>query len=117
MTPTSNSTSLLGFEEGMAASVTDMWAHENVGTFKDSDFAPMLKEHGSGLFKVSSLARTQTSQVDAVALPVEGGEEDDYNLEISVESPDYSESFVQIERDGEIVGTVPVGDDGKASLD
>lgn len=107
--------SLLGFEEGMEASVTDMWTHENMGSFKDSGFAPMLKEHGSGLYKVASLARTQASQVTAAAVPAEGGEEDDYNLEISVESPEYSESFVQIERDGEIVGAVAVGDDGKAS--
>ena len=105
----------LGFAAGQPCRVKEMWKGEDMGTFKDAGFAPMLRSHASGLYRVSAVERTGGASV-AVEAPsgkLTAGEP--FEVKITVSDGPSEGAYVQLLCDGEIIGTLPVGDDGVAS--
>lgn len=102
---------LLGFEKGMGGEITDMWTGENLGKYKDADFSAYLKEHGSGLYKISPVNRSVGS---SVSMSIENKNEEDgsFDLKVKVDSPDFAGSYIQLMKDGTVVGAYPVDEDG-----
>ncbi|MGQ8335332.1 NPCBM/NEW2 domain-containing protein [Sunxiuqinia sp. A32] len=45
----------LGFSS--ACTIRDLWKKKDVGTFSDSEFAPMIKYHGAGLFRITPISK------------------------------------------------------------
>ncbi len=43
---------LLGFDKGQQVEIIDMWSGDNLGTYTDSNFAPLIRQHASGLYKI-----------------------------------------------------------------
>ncbi|MCM1313554.1 MAG: NPCBM/NEW2 domain-containing protein [Bacteroides sp.] len=43
----------LGFETGYACKITDMWTGKELGTYQNSEFAPLLRSHASGLYRIT----------------------------------------------------------------
>jgi hypothetical protein len=43
----------LGYDANQQVTITDMWSGENLGTYSGSQFAPSLKAHASGLYRIS----------------------------------------------------------------
>lgn len=58
----------LGFAADQPCRVKEMWKGKDVGTFKNAEFAPILRSHASGLYRVSAVERTEGASV-AVEVP------------------------------------------------
>lgn len=107
---------LLGLAEGQKAVVTDLWTGEEEGTFSDAEFAPLLKEHGSRLFRVSPLGRTGGASVTLVNIEPDC-ECDRRDLMASVIGcEDFTDSYVQLLQDGNVISTAPVDSYGDTPL-
>ena len=61
----------LGFHPGQQIKVTEMWGGNDMGTFKDSEFKPVLKAHESGLYRLTRLDRSGDA---SVSLSIPAGE-------------------------------------------
>lgn len=44
----------LGYDADEAVSITEMWSGETLGTFRGSEFAPVLRSHASGLYRLGT---------------------------------------------------------------
>lgn len=53
----------LGFAADQPCRVKEMWKGKDVGTFKNAEFAPILRSHASGLYRVSAVERTEGASV------------------------------------------------------
>ena len=53
----------IGLNAGQKAKITEMWSGTEEGTFADSEFAPFLREHASGLYRVTPLGRTDSASL------------------------------------------------------
>ena len=51
----------LGFSEGQECRITEMWKSIDMGVYTGDQFAPVLRQHASGLYRVSPV----TESVDA----------------------------------------------------
>ena len=104
----------IGLNPGQKAKITEMWSGTDEGTFIDSEFAPYLREHASGLYRVSPLGRTDSASIGLSA------EEDEENGSITLKAVlaggSVDNAYIQFERDGEIRGTETAGDDGSAVI-
>jgi len=47
----------LGFDG--KCNIRDLWAEKNLGTFTGSEFAPSIKQHGVGLYRVSAVKQSK----------------------------------------------------------
>lgn len=43
---------LLGVEKGQKAEIIDLWTGNNLGTYTDKAFSPLIRQHASGLYKI-----------------------------------------------------------------
>lgn len=106
---------LLGASDGQKARITEMWSGEEVGVFANNEYTPHLKEHASGLYRISLLNRENAAEV---VLTIEDDEETGYtSLKAIVADNDLSadnKAYVQFTVDGTIVGTSAVAEDGAA---
>lgn len=103
----------LGFGEGQKGVVKEMWSGNEEGTFSGREFTPFLREHGSGLYRITPLGRSGGA---TVALTAENSEDTPYvKLVASVDGGDAEGGYVQFTRDGEILGFAKVESDGTAS--
>lgn len=104
--------SLLGFGAGKKATITEMWTGEPLGTYSDSEFYHHLNAHGSGLFRISPLDRTETSKV---SLTTSGKFTGDFEVIAQVTGVDnFADSYIQILNDGNLIATLPAGNEGTA---
>lgn len=104
----------LGFAEDAKANVKELWSGENIGDFANSEFAPMLREHASGLYRISPLGRKTSASV-SIAKTDLAENSDEFVLEISVTGADSEESYVQLTCNDEIIAALPIDETGKAS--
>ncbi len=104
---------LLGFGESEKVSITEMWTGKNEGEYAGKEFAPLLKEHGSGLYRLSA---TNRNNVASVTLATEEDENGGLNLTAKVVDPTEGVAYVQFECNGKIIGSAKVNEEGIASL-
>lgn len=104
----------IGLNPGQQVKITDMWSGKEEGVFADSEFAPFLREHASGLYRVSPMGRTASASLGLSA------EEDEENGVITLKAilggGAVEDAYVQFECDGEIIGSEKVGDDGMTMM-
>ena len=104
----------LGFAADQPCRVKEMWKGKDVGTFKNAEFAPILRSHASGLYRVSAVERTEGA---SVAVEVPSGEltaGEPFEVKITVSGGPSEGAYVQLLCGGEIIGTLPVEADGTA---
>lgn len=104
----------LGFAPDQECRVTEMWKGTEMGTFKNADFAPVLREHASGLYRVSAVERAAGA---TVSLSADAGEKvagEPFEVKISVAGGASEGAYVQVLCDGAVVGTLPLEADGTA---
>lgn len=108
--------SLAGLTSGQQATVTDMWSGDNLGTFSDTEFAPMLPEHGSGLYRVSPLGRASGSSV-SVALERTGADySEPFTITATIGGTARGEgAYIQFLQDGNIIATLPLAGEKSVS--
>ena len=109
----------LGFHPGQQAKVTEMWGGNDMGTFKDSEFKPVLKAHESGLYRLTRLDRSGDA---SVSLSIPAGEhpaDEAFEMTVTIAgvpasapaaaSDDQSaadRSYIQLLCDGVVIGTL-----------
>ncbi len=49
----------LGYAQGQACTIRDLWTGRTVGTYKNDEFAPSINEHGSKLYRISPVKGTK----------------------------------------------------------
>ena len=104
----------MGFAADQPCRVKEMWKGKDVGTFKNAEFAPILRSHASGLYRVSAVERTEGA---SVAVEVPSGEltaGEPFEVKITVSGGPSEGAYVQLLCGGEIIGTLPVEADGTA---
>ncbi len=104
----------LGYATDQLCRITEMWKGEDLGTFKNAEFAPVLRQHASGLYRVSA---TERSSGGSVSIELPGNEfvsGESFEVKMSV-SGSSDGAYVQLLCNGEIIGTLPVEADGTAT--
>ncbi len=96
-----------GYGEGQSVEVYDCWAGERGETVQGSLYAD-VPSHGARLFRLEP-ERTETSTVTLTL------NEDSTMLLVTVTPYDSWQSYVQLLSDGEVIGNMSVGEDGKAT--
>lgn len=105
----------LGFAADQPCRITEMWKGKEEGVFRNTEFAPVLREHASGLYRVAAVERAAGA---SVSIAVEGGEHtsaDTFNIGMTVSGGEAEGAYVQLLCDGKIIGTLPVEADGTAT--
>lgn len=99
-------------------SIRDLWAKKDTGTFSGSQFVPMIKTHGAGLYRISALNRSTETSVNLSASASQVSATDTVVLDISVSKTGSTiaqpTGSVVITNNDTLVGIVPVDDQGKA---
>lgn len=111
---------MLGFDEGQKCTITDMWSGENLGTYTNSGFAPLLRSHASGLYRVSAVDRTDGASVKVAVLShnASGGrssetitDDDEMEFQFTVDGGETDGAYIQLLDNGKVIGTLPFGVD------
>ena len=98
----------LGFSADQECHITEMWKGTDVGTYKGSEFAPVLRSHQSGLYRVSPQGRTEGAQVSLTDAP-------DTELHISVADATTEGGYVQLLCNGKVLSVQALDADGCAT--
>ena len=106
----------LGFAEGQACQITEMWKGVNMGTFKNAEFAPEIRSHASGLYRITTVERVQDASVsiDVPAGTKVSGEP--FDITINVVGGATEGAYVQVLADNKIIGNMPVEADGSVDF-
>ncbi|MBQ8867149.1 MAG: Ig-like domain repeat protein [Bacteroidaceae bacterium] len=104
----------LGFTAEQECRITEMWKGIDMGTFKGSDFAPTLRSHASGLYRVTPLGRTEGASVSLSCT-----EQDAANKELQINVSDASTEggYVQLLCNGKVLSVQALKADGSATYD
>ena len=65
--------------------IRDMWAKKDLGTFTGNAFAPIIKQHGAGLYRVSALNRSNGTTISLSASSQQTNSRDTVLLNVSVQ--------------------------------
>lgn len=105
----------LGFNADQECNITEMWKGTDIGTFKNADFAPMLRSHASGLYRVAATQRTNGASVSIEQPAGELKSGEPFDVKITVSGGNADGAYIQLLCDGEVVGTLPIESDGTAT--
>ncbi len=104
----------LGFAPEQECRIIEMWKGTDMGTFKGSEFAPTLRSHASGLYRVTPLGRTEGT---AVRLSCPEAETGGNELQISVSGTSVEGAYVQLLCNGKVLSVQALDAEGKAIYD
>ena len=101
----------LGFAPEKECRITEMWKGTDMGTFKGNEFAPTLRSHASGLYRVTPLGRTKGA---AVSLYRPEQDAENSELQINVSDASAEEAYVQLLCNGKVLSVQALDAEGKA---
>lgn len=78
--------SSLGFKG--SCKIRDMWAKSDLGSFSGSEFAPLIVNHGAGLYRISATDRSEKTSVILNPSATEVFEGDTVTLHVKVTKPE-----------------------------
>lgn len=105
----------LGFAAGQPCRVTEMWKGEDLGTYKNTEFAPLIHQHASGLYRISAVERTAGASVGIEVPSDEKVSGEPFDVKMTVTGGASEGAYIQLLCDGKIIGTLPVEADGTAT--
>lgn len=103
----------LGFAPEQECRITEMWKGTDMGTFKGCEFAPTLRSHASGLYRVTPLGRTEGATVSLYRPEQEADKPNSY-LHLSVSDASTEGGYVQLLCNGKVLSVQRLDADGKA---
>ena len=104
----------LGFSADQECHITEMWKGTDMGTYKGSEFAPVLRSHESGLYRVSPQGRTEGAEVSLYQPELVEGEENT-DLYIRVHDATTEGGYVQLLCNGKVLSVQALDADGRAT--
>ncbi len=105
---------LLGLDEGQQADITEMWTGEKEGTFSDSSFAPVLRSHASGLYRIAPRGRVAGATVAIEVDDTNLSSDRAFDVRLSVSGGDTEGAWFQVLDGDKVIGVLPVGADSSA---
>lgn len=98
--------------------VRDMWQKEDLGVFSGNEFVPVLKPHASGLYRISAMDRTNeaTITLSAETSSLNEGDKVSFNISVLSTGNEKPTGSVLVMQNEEIVGVIPLDNEGKASF-
>lgn len=98
--------------------IRNLWAKKDTGTFSGTQFVPMIKTHGAGLYRISALNRSLETVVNLSASASQASSTDTVLLDITVSKTGSAVTqptgYVVITNNDTLVGIVPVDELGNA---
>ena len=104
----------LGFGAGQECRITEMWKGADMGTYKASEFAPVLRSHQSGLYRVSPQGRTEGAIVSLYRPEAEEGKPNT-ELYIRVSDATTEGGYIQLLCNGKVLSIQALDEDGRAT--
>jgi hypothetical protein len=104
----------LGFSAEQECRITEMWKSTDMGTYKASEFAPVLRSHQSGLYRVSPQGRTEGATVSLYRPEAEEGKPNT-ELYIQVEDATTEGGYIQLLCNGKVLSVQTLDADGRAT--
>ncbi len=104
----------LGFAPDQTVSITEMWSGNSIGKFKNSEFAPTLREHASGLYRIAADNRRSGAKAVISVEPGEHNSDIPFDITITVTGGDSENAYVQLLCDNKIIGTLQLDNSGTA---
>lgn len=97
--------------------VRDLWKGEDLGTFSGNSFAPVINQHGVGLYRVSAINRSAATTVSLSPVFIDTNEGDTILLNVSVvaDGEEVPTGSVLIMQDGAVAGVLSLDDEAKAA--
>lgn len=104
----------LGFSADQECHITEMWKGTDMGTYKANEFAPVLRSHQSGLYRVSPQGRAEGATVSLYQPEAEEGKP---NTELYIRVSDVAteEGYVQLLCNGKVLSVQALDADGQAT--
>lgn len=100
--------------------IRDLWAKKDTGTFSGSQFVPMIRTHGTGLYRISALNRSTETSVNLSASASQVSATDTVVLDVIVAKTGSAvtkpSGSVVITNNDTLVGIVPIDEQGKAAF-
>ena len=104
----------LGFSADQECHITEMWKGIDMGTYKSNEFAPVLRSHQSGLYRVSPQGRTEGAIVSLYRPEAEEGKPNT-ELYIQVDDATTEGGYVQLLCNGKVLSVQALDADGRAT--
>ncbi len=104
----------LGFAADQPCRVTEMWKGTDMGVFKNGGFAPVLRSHASGLYRISAVERAAGASVSLDLPEGELASGEPFDIKITVAGASSEGTYVQMLCNDKIIGVLPLGADGTA---
>ncbi len=106
----------LGFGAEQECRITEMWKGTDMGVYKGSEFAPVLRSHESCLYRVSPQGRVEGA---TVSLYQPESEEGNSNTELCIRVADITTEggYVQLLCNGKVLSVQALDADGRAQYD
>jgi hypothetical protein len=102
---------LLGFAKDQPCTIKEVWSNEELGTFANSDFAPVLNAHASGLYRISGQNRSEGATIHASIEKQDNTQQ----LTFTVENGDTEGAYIQLLDNDTVIGCMPLTADGTAT--
>lgn len=105
----------LGYAQDQPCRIVEMWSGKEEGVYKNAEFSPVIRTHGSGLYRISTDERASGA---SVSIDVEEGthtSDEPFNVKMTVSGGVSEGAYIQLLCDGKIIGTLPVEADGTAT--
>ena len=103
----------LGFSADQECHITEMWKGIDMGTYKSNEFAPVLRSHQSGLYRVSPQGRAEGAEV-SLYRPELAEDEENTELYIRVHDTTTEGGYVQLLCNGKVLSVQTLDADGRA---
>ncbi len=104
----------LGYVKDQPCTIFNMWSGKEVGTYTNDAFAPIISQHGVGLYRIKAANRaagaTVNIQTEKSSYLV--GDSVKVNVSVSTEAKD---GWVQLFCNEKLVGVLPISSEGRAT--
>ena len=101
-----------GYEEGQECNIRDMWKGIDLGIFINDQFAPEIKEHGSGVYRITPVTRKESSTIN-ISTDKSVYDAND-TIEVNISTSGKGDGWIQIIINDEIAGAFAPEESGSA---
>jgi len=97
--------------------IRDLWAQKDTGVFSGNQFIPLISNHGAGLYRLTGINRTDSTEVTLSASMVQAFSTDSIHFDLQVRytdtTPGTPSGSIVVYRNDTVAGIVPVDENGK----
>lgn len=104
----------LGFADGQACTIQEMWSGQELGTYTNDEFTAPLRPHASGLYRIKAAERTEGASISISTDKTEYQGDEAFDITLSVSGGETQGAYAVLLIDGKQAGTLPL--DGSSTV-